>query len=166
MKDLIILLKLVSLEQPKNEGDAHPGEAAHHDDPYSVRSLESALGISKTEVNASINRSVSSGLAVKDRESGHAKPYPSAEGRLAEESAVFENGPLTGAVVKNPTKNSSKSAKRAPEGATKLWDQLLSAIVTDHGRGEETAGLISRLRRHMAARRSSGCLDSATAKSV
>lgn len=41
---------------------------------YSVRSLESALGISKTEVNSSINRSVSSGLAVKDRESGQAKP--------------------------------------------------------------------------------------------
>lgn len=73
-QDLVILLKLVSLEQAKNEGDAHPGEAAHHDDPYSVRSLESVLGISKTEVNASINRSVSSGLAVKDRESGHAKP--------------------------------------------------------------------------------------------
>ncbi|WP_249787552.1 hypothetical protein [Bradyrhizobium sp. NBAIM03] len=71
---LVVLLKLVSLEQAKNEGDAHPGEAAYHDDPYSVRSLESALGISKTEVNASINRSLSSGLAVKDRESGHAKP--------------------------------------------------------------------------------------------
>ncbi|WP_306469178.1 MULTISPECIES: hypothetical protein [unclassified Bradyrhizobium] len=68
------MLKLVSLQQAKNEGDAHPGEAAYHDDPYSVRSLESALGISKTEVNASINRSLSSGLAVKDRESGHAKP--------------------------------------------------------------------------------------------
>ncbi|MHB0790166.1 hypothetical protein [Bradyrhizobium sp. 5.13L] len=74
-----MLLKLVSLEQAKleqakNEGHAHPGEAAHHDDPYSVRGLESALGISKTEVNASIKRSVSSGLAVKDRESGQAKP--------------------------------------------------------------------------------------------
>ncbi|WP_245508696.1 hypothetical protein [Bradyrhizobium zhanjiangense] len=55
-QDLVVLLKLVSLEQAKNEGDAHPGEAAYHDDPYSVRSLESALGISKTEVNASINR--------------------------------------------------------------------------------------------------------------
>ncbi|MCK1341685.1 hypothetical protein IVB38_38340 [Bradyrhizobium sp. 38] len=73
-QDVVILLKLVSLEQAKNEGDAHLGEAAHNDDPYSVRSLESALGISKTEVNASINRSISSGLAVKDRETGQAKP--------------------------------------------------------------------------------------------
>lgn len=73
-QDVVILLKLVSLEQAKNEGDAHLVEAAHNDDPYSVRSLESALGISKTEVNASINRSVSSGLAVKDRETGQAKP--------------------------------------------------------------------------------------------
>lgn len=64
----------MSLEQAKNEGDAHLGQAAHNDDPYSVRSLESALGISKTEVNASINRSISSGLAVKDRETGQAKP--------------------------------------------------------------------------------------------
>lgn len=64
-QDLVILLKLVSLEQAKNEDDAHLGEAARHDDPYSVRSLESALGISNTEVNASINRSVSSVLRSK-----------------------------------------------------------------------------------------------------
>lgn len=69
-QDIVILLKLVSLEQ----GGAHVGREAHNEDPYSVRGLESALGISKTEVNASIKRSVSSGLAVKDRESGRAKP--------------------------------------------------------------------------------------------
>jgi hypothetical protein len=33
------------------------------------------LGISKTEVNASIKRSLSSGLAMKDRDSGRAKPH-------------------------------------------------------------------------------------------
>lgn len=69
-QDLVILLKLVSLEQ----GGADPGGNAHNGDPYSVRGLEAALGISKTEVNASIKRSISSGLAVKDRESGQAKP--------------------------------------------------------------------------------------------
>jgi hypothetical protein len=69
-QDVVILLKLVSLER----GGAHPGGGSHYEDPYSVRGLESALGISKTEVNASIKRSISSGLAVKDRESGQAKP--------------------------------------------------------------------------------------------
>ena len=71
-QDLVILLKLVSLEQA--EDNALAGEASHHEEPYSARGLKSALGISKTEVNASINRSVASGLAVKNRESGQAKP--------------------------------------------------------------------------------------------
>lgn len=73
-QDVVILLKLVSLEQEKEKGGAHLGGVSHHEDTYSVRGLESALGISKTEVNASIKRSLSSGLAVKDRESGQAKP--------------------------------------------------------------------------------------------
>ena len=73
-QDLVILLKLVSLEQEEEKGGAHPGSDSSHEDSYSVRGLESALGISKTEVNASIKRSVSSGLAVKDRASGRAKP--------------------------------------------------------------------------------------------
>lgn len=73
-QDIVILLKLVSLEQEKDQLGAPPGGVSHQGDPYSVRGLESAIGISKTEVNASIKRSVSSGLAVKDRESGQAKP--------------------------------------------------------------------------------------------
>jgi len=73
-QDVVILLKLVSLEQAKEKGSVHPVGSSHHEDPYSVRGLESALGVSKTEVSASINRSISSGLAVKDRESGQTKP--------------------------------------------------------------------------------------------
>jgi hypothetical protein len=73
-QDIVILLKLVSLEQEEQEGGARPGWDLHHEDPYSVRGLESALGISKTEVNASIKRSVSSELAIKDRNSGRARP--------------------------------------------------------------------------------------------
>lgn len=73
-QDIVILLKLVSLEQAEQGRAAGPGGGSHPEDPYSVRGLESALGISKSEVNASIKRSVSSGLAVKDRESGRAKP--------------------------------------------------------------------------------------------
>jgi hypothetical protein len=73
-QDIVILLKLVSLEQEEQGRGARPGRNSNHEDPYSVRGLESALGISKTEVNASIKRSVSSGLAVKDRASGQPKP--------------------------------------------------------------------------------------------
>jgi hypothetical protein len=73
-QDIVVLLKLVSLEQEKEESGAHPGKGSYHEDPYSVRGLESALGISKTAVNASIKRSMSSGLAIKDRESGQTKP--------------------------------------------------------------------------------------------
>jgi hypothetical protein len=73
-QDIVILLKLVSLEQQKEEGGARPGGDLPHEDPYSVRGLESALGISKSEVNASIMRSVSSGLAAKGRASGQATP--------------------------------------------------------------------------------------------
>ncbi len=73
-QDIVVLLKLVSLEQEEQEGGARLEGDSRYEDPYSVRGLESSLGISKTEVNASIKRSVSSGLAVKDRESGRAKP--------------------------------------------------------------------------------------------
>jgi hypothetical protein len=36
--------------------------------------LETLLGISKTEINASVKRSLSSGLAIKDRDTGRANP--------------------------------------------------------------------------------------------
>lgn len=73
-QDIVVLLKLVSLQEQEDE--AAPGEFQRRfqgEAPYSVRSLESLLGISKTEVNASIKRSLSSGLAIKDREFGHAR---------------------------------------------------------------------------------------------
>lgn len=73
-QDIVILLKLVSLEQEEQEARARPEWDSRREDSYSVRGLESSLGISKTEVNASIKRSVSSGLAVKDRDSGRPKP--------------------------------------------------------------------------------------------
>ena len=75
-QDIVVLLKLVSLEE--QEDAAAPGEfykSFQGEAPYSVRGLESLLGISKTEVNASIKRSLSSGLAIKDRDAGRAKPH-------------------------------------------------------------------------------------------
>lgn len=74
-QDIVVLLKLISLqEQEDEEGpEVLPGRF-RGDEPYSVRSLEALLGISKTEINASIKRSISTGLAIKDRETGRPKP--------------------------------------------------------------------------------------------
>jgi len=75
-QDVVVLLKLVSLE----DGEQEIGQQlARHDfvtgeDPYSVRGLEAMLGISKTEVGASIKRSLDSGIAIRDRKTGRAKP--------------------------------------------------------------------------------------------
>lgn len=55
-QDVLILLKLVSLHQ----------SAAKPED-FSVRALAAATGISKSEVSASLNRSVETGLAIMDR---------------------------------------------------------------------------------------------------
>lgn len=74
-QDIVILLKLVSLQLQEDEGRLEDFSwHSNREDPYSVRGLEASLKISKTEVNASINRSLASGLAIKDRERGRAKP--------------------------------------------------------------------------------------------
>ncbi|MER8583150.1 hypothetical protein NKG95_31420 [Mesorhizobium sp. M1423] len=74
-QDIVVLLKLVSLqEQEKEKGVETLRREAQGEDPYSVRNLESSLGISKTEVNASINRSLASGIAARDKDTGRAKP--------------------------------------------------------------------------------------------
>lgn len=75
-QDIVVLLKLASLQQ--QEGKAATEQlpwTAQGETPYSVRHLETLLGISKTEINASIKRSLSSGLAIKDHDTGRAKPH-------------------------------------------------------------------------------------------
>ena len=84
-QDIVILLKLVSLEHqehPAPLGVASPAPAAYRAaevatiegeglaERYSARGLEAALGISKSEVNASINRSLDIGMAFRDRSAG------------------------------------------------------------------------------------------------
>lgn len=74
-QDVVVLLKLASLEDGEQENGQ---QSVRHsvvmgEDPYSVRGLETALGISKTEVSASIKRSLNSGIAVKDRKTGRPK---------------------------------------------------------------------------------------------
>ncbi|CDZ61907.1 hypothetical protein [Neorhizobium galegae] len=87
-QDIVILLKLVSLqEQGQEQGVGRFRLEAQGDDPYSVRNLEASLGISKTEVNESIRRSLASGIAGKDRELGRPSAgnyiyvWPHASGR-------------------------------------------------------------------------------------
>ena len=64
-QDIVILLKIVSLQEQEKQGVlADP--LSGRENPLSARNLESALGISKTEVNASIHRSIESGLAIQD----------------------------------------------------------------------------------------------------
>lgn len=74
-QDIVILLKLISLqEQEQEQGVERVRLEAQGDDSYSVRNLEASLGISKTEVNESIKRSLASGIASKDRDLGRPKP--------------------------------------------------------------------------------------------
>lgn len=69
-QDIYILLKLVCLQQDRLSGAYLYDELGDH---YSARGLSAALGVSKTEVNASIRRSIDVGMAIKDRESGYPK---------------------------------------------------------------------------------------------
>lgn len=74
-QDLVVLLKLVSLQEEERQPSPEQRQPGFQgEDPYSVRNLEAPLGISKTEINASIKRSLSSGLAIKDRITGRATP--------------------------------------------------------------------------------------------
>lgn len=69
-QDIYILLKLVCLQQDRLSGAYLYDELGDH---YSARGLSAALGVSKSEVNASIRRSIDVGMAIKDRESGYPK---------------------------------------------------------------------------------------------
>lgn len=61
-QDIVILLKLESLEAQIRQSSL---EGMLQSDPFALRNMESALGISKTEISASLQRSVAAGLALK-----------------------------------------------------------------------------------------------------
>lgn len=61
-QDIVILLKLASLEAQIRQGCLDASVTSH---PFALRSLEAALGISKTETGASIQPSVAATLAIK-----------------------------------------------------------------------------------------------------
>lgn len=58
-QDIVILLKLVPLNR---RASANPSSVSSLAEAVSARSLEKALAISKSEVNASINRSAFASL--------------------------------------------------------------------------------------------------------
>lgn len=62
-QDIVILLKLLSIEQERHSGSNF--DHLNRFDPYAMRNLEASLGISKSEISASLKRSVASGLATK-----------------------------------------------------------------------------------------------------
>jgi hypothetical protein len=74
-QDIVILLKLICLHKQElassREGDNSP---IAQNERYSVRGLAASLGISKSEVAASLNRSLASGLASHDRSFRRIKP--------------------------------------------------------------------------------------------
>lgn len=74
-QDIVVLLKLVSLSAGDDESNpsAFPGEI-NHDDPLSVRGLATALGISKSEISASIKRSQEAGLVAKNQSPNRPRP--------------------------------------------------------------------------------------------
>lgn len=59
------MLKLVSLEAQISQGCL---DGRVNADPYALRSLEGALGISKTEISASLRRSIAATLAIKSND--------------------------------------------------------------------------------------------------
>ncbi|MCP1845788.1 hypothetical protein J2R78_008822 [Bradyrhizobium sp. USDA 4538] len=72
-QDIVVLLKLVCLQDYERAAGIDPFRK-DGEDPYSVRGLEASLGISKTEIAASIKRSLASAMAIKDRMTGRPDP--------------------------------------------------------------------------------------------
>lgn len=74
-QDIVILLKLVSLhEHEEFELPDRPEWSSGREELYSVRGLGNSLNISKTEVSASLNRSLNSGLAFHDKSFRRVRP--------------------------------------------------------------------------------------------
>lgn len=69
-QDIYILIKLVCLEQSNTPASAQSDE---QDSRYSVRGLSAASGVSKSEVSASLRRSIEVGMAMQERKSGYLK---------------------------------------------------------------------------------------------
>lgn len=65
-QDIVILLKLVSFLEAQTRQGCLDGSV--NSDPFALRSLESTLGISKTEISASLRRSVAATLAIKSND--------------------------------------------------------------------------------------------------
>ena len=69
-QDIYILIKLVCLQQSNKTAAKASDE---QDSRYSVRGLSAALGVGKSEVSASLRRSIDVGMANPDRKTGYLK---------------------------------------------------------------------------------------------
>ena len=72
-QDIVVLLKLICLQEQESKGWPEDPRSLG-DSVYAVRNLEPLLKISKSEINGSIMRSLASGLAIKDRQTGRPNP--------------------------------------------------------------------------------------------
>lgn len=64
-QDIVILLKLASLEDQIRRGYL---DQSANSDPFALRNLEGELGISKTEISASLRRSIAARLAIRSND--------------------------------------------------------------------------------------------------
>ncbi len=68
-QDILILLKLASLQVQENEESSSADAGL-----YTARGLAEVLGVGKTEINNSFNRSISVGLLKKERKTNQPRP--------------------------------------------------------------------------------------------
>lgn len=74
-QDIVVLLKLISLQKNEETGGGRLViRDSSEEQVYSVRGLETSLGISKSEIHNSINRSIFSGLGIKDYATTRIRP--------------------------------------------------------------------------------------------
>lgn len=122
-QDIVVLLKLIALSQrergaaslgadstmPEWQGWSGARDAAAlqafeegTDSPsgFSVRSLESSLGLSKSEISQSLRRSLESGLAIKGRTTGRPQPNAVALYELIANSLKYVFPPKLGQLAR------------------------------------------------------------------
>lgn len=72
-QDVVVLLKLISLQEQEQSEAEGSEKNISVESSHSVRGLESLLGISKTEINASLKRILSIGMAIRDHSTDRPK---------------------------------------------------------------------------------------------
>ncbi|KZB67192.1 hypothetical protein [Thalassospira sp. MCCC 1A02491] len=127
-QDIVVLLKLISLH---NEGQRHERGGSNDDDVVSIRGLANSLEISKSEISLSLNRSLYSGLAQKDLQSGR----PAAN-RRALCDFMFSGLKYVFPVHPGPLVRGLPTSFHAPMLQGRLLSQMEYPFVWPHAKGE------------------------------